>query len=99
MIREEKTPGGSDILDGPAPKWRHERAAAFTYKNKHWLKDFQERTSAEAVNMARHFERNGIEELETPKLFEVEGVDFNAQIGLPVEPSTLIQETKVRLLA
>lgn|GEM_PF-6065713 len=99
MIREKKTPSGSDILDGLAPKWRHERDAAFTYKNKHWLKDFQERTSAVAVNMARHFERNGIEELETPKLFEVQGVDFNALSGLPVEPSALIQETMVRWMA
>jgi hypothetical protein len=49
--------------------------------------------------MARQFEKNGIEELETPKLFEVEGVDFNTLVGPPVEPSALIQETKVRLLA
>ena len=58
-----------------------------------------ERTSAVLVNMARQFEKNGIEELETPRLFEVVGVDFNALIGLSVEPNTLIQETKVRLLA
>ena len=49
--------------------------------------------------MARQFEKNGIEELETPKLFEVEGVDFNALTGLAIKPDTLIQETKVRLLA
>ena len=84
---------------GLPPKSRPERAAAFTYKNKHWLKDFPDRTSDVLVNMARQFEKNGIEELETPKLFEVVGVDFNALVGLPVEPSALIQETKVRLLA
>ncbi|MCX5838614.1 MAG: hypothetical protein NTW71_08875 [Deltaproteobacteria bacterium] len=29
----------------------------------------------------------------------IEGVDFSALTGLPVEPNTLIQETKARLLA
>jgi type I restriction enzyme, R subunit len=106
LVRELENEQECDLFDVLAklgynlpPKSRPERAAAFTYKNKQWLKDFPDRTSAVLVNMARQFEKNGIEELETPKLFEVDGVDFNALTGLPVEPSDLIQETKVRLLA
>lgn len=105
LVRELEDEQECDLFDvlaelgyGLPPKSRPERAAAFSYKNKQWLKDFPDRTSVVLVNMARQFERNGIEELETPKLFEVEGIDFNALIGLQVEPNTLIQETKVRLL-
>lgn len=103
LVRELESEQECDLFDvlaelgyGLSPKSRPERAAAFSYKNKQWLKDFPDRTSAVIVNMARQFEKNGIEELETPKLFEVEGVDFNALIGLPSKPDTLIQETKVR---
>lgn len=106
LVRELENEQECDLFDVPAelgyglpPKSRPERAAAFSYKNKQWLKDFPDRTSVVLVNMARQFEKNGIEELETSKLFEVEGVDFNALVGLPVKPDALIQETKVRLLA
>lgn len=106
LVRELEDQQECDLFDvlaglgyGLPPKSRPERAAAFTYINKHWLKGFSDHTGAVLVNMARQFEKNGIEELETPKLFEVEGVDFNALVGLPFEPSTLIQETKARLLA
>jgi len=105
-VRELENEQECDLFDvlaelgyGLPPKSRPERAAAFSYKNKLWLKDFPERTSAVLVGMARLFEKNGIEELETAKLFEVDGVDFNALTGLPLEPGALIQETKVRLLA
>ncbi|HOU50251.1 MAG: DEAD/DEAH box helicase family protein [Smithella sp.] len=106
LVRELENEQECDLFDVLAelgynlpPKSRPERAAAFSYKNKQWLKDFPERTGTVLVNMARQFEKNGIEELETPKLFEVEGVDFAALTGLPVEPNMLIQETKTRLLA
>jgi type I restriction enzyme R subunit len=106
LVRELENEQECDLYDvlaelgyGLPPKSRPERAAAFSYKNKQWLRGFPERTSAVLANMARQFEKNGIEELETPKLFEVDGVDFSALIGLSVEPSALIQETKVRLLA
>lgn len=106
LVRELEDEQECDLFDVLAelgfnlpPKSRPERAAAFTYKNKLWLKEFPDRTAAVLVKMAREFEKNGIEELETPKLFDVEGVDFNALIGLPVGPDTLVQETKVRLLA
>lgn len=106
LVRELENGQECDLFDvlaelgfGLPPKSRPERAAAFSYKNKQWLRGFPDRTSTVLVNMARQFGRNGIEELETPKLFEVEGVDFNALVGLEVEPSSLVQETKVRLLA
>ena len=88
LVRELENEQECDLFDvlaelgfGLPPKSHPERAAAFSYKNKQWLKDFPDRTSAVLVNMARQFEKNGIEELETPKLFEVEGVDFNALVG------------------
>lgn len=106
LVRELENEQECDLFDvlaelgyGLPPKSRPERAAAFSYKNKLWLRGFPERTSAALVGMARLFEKNGIEELETARLFEVEGVDFNALTGLPLEPGALIQETKVRLLA
>ena len=106
LVRELENEQECDLFDVLAelgyalpPKSRPERVAAFTYKHKQWLNSFPARTNKVLVNMARQFEKNGIEELETSKLFEVEGVDFNALIGLPVEPSALIQETKTRLLA
>jgi type I restriction enzyme R subunit len=106
LVRELDNEQECDLFDVLAelgyslpPKSRPERVAAFFYKNKQWLREFPDRTSAVLANMARQFEKNGIEELETSKLFEVEGVDFNALVGLQVEPNTLIQETKVRLLA
>ena len=80
------------------PKSRPERVAAFSYKSKRWLNAFPDRTNQVILNIARQFERNGIEELETSKLFEVDGVDFQALVGLPVEPNALIQQTKERLL-
>jgi type I restriction enzyme R subunit len=106
LIRELEEEQECDLFDvlaqlgfGLPPKSRPERAAAFSYKNKLWLRGFPNRTSLVLVNMARQFEKNGIEELETPNLFEVEGVDFNALVGLPMKAEELIQETKVRLLA
>jgi type I restriction enzyme R subunit len=106
LVRELENEQECDLFDvlaglgyGLPPKSRPERVAAFSYKQKNWLHGFPERTGVALVNMARQFEKNGIEELETEKLFDVEGVDFNALTGLSLEPNTLIQETKVRLLA
>jgi type I restriction enzyme R subunit len=106
LVRELENKQECDLFDvlaelgfGLPPKSRPERTAAFSYKHKQWLRGFPDRTSQVLVNIARQFEKNGIEELETLKLFEVEGVEFNALTGLSVEPSALIQETKARLLA
>ena len=106
LIRELENEQECDLYDVLAelgyslpPKSRPERVAAFSYKNKRWLNAFPDRTNQVILNIARQFERNGIEELETSKLFEVDGVDFQALVGLSVDPNVLIQQTKERLLS
>lgn len=110
LIRELEDENECDLYDvlakmgyGLVPKSRSERAAAFSYKNKNWLKTFPDRTGKVLVSVARQFEKGGIEELETTTLFEeaeiVANGGFEALTGLPHEPQQLIQETKQRLLA
>jgi len=93
----------SEIGYGLVPKSRSERVASFSYKNKIWLKGLPERAGGVLLSIARQFEKGGIEELETTHLFDEEEIvksgGFDALIGLKLEPQTLIQETKVRLLA
>lgn len=88
---------------GMPPKSRSERAAAFSYKNKTWLRGFPERTSKVLASIARQFEKGGIEELETTNLFDeraiIENGGFDALIGLSKQPQELIYETKSKLLA
>jgi len=109
LVRELEDEQECDLYDvlaeigyGLVPKSRSERAAAFSYKNKTWLRTFPERTSKVIVSIAKQFEKGGIEELETTNLFDEAEVSanggFHALVGLAVEPQELIQETKVRLL-
>ena len=110
LIRELDDARECDLYDilselgyGLAPKSRKERAAAFSYKNKGWLRDFPERTGKVLSAIAGQFEKGGIEELETTNLFDESEVvasgGFDALIGQAIEPQMLIQETKARLLA
>jgi len=106
LIRELEEEQECDLFDVLSelgyrlpPKSRPERVAAFSYKNKVWLRTFPERTSEVLTKIARQFEKGGIEELETSKLFDVDGVEFSALVDLPIDPGALIQETKERLLA
>lgn len=109
LIRELEDEQECDLYDvlaelgyGLVPKSRSERAAAFSYKNKSWLRRFPERTGKVLISIARQFERGGIEELETNNLFDeseiVESGGFEALTSLKEEPQQLIQETKLRLL-
>lgn len=109
LIRELEDERECDLYDvlaelgyGIPPKSRMERTAAFSYKNKQWLRQFPERTGNVLVSIARQFEKGGIEELETTELFNEAEVaasgGFYALDGLKVAPEVLIQETKVRLL-
>lgn len=110
LIRELDDAQECDLYDilselgyGLVPKSRKERAAAFSYKNKGWLRDFPERTGKVLSAIAGQFEKGGIEELETTNLFDESEVvangGFDALIGQAIEPQMLIQETKARLLA
>ena len=109
LIRELEDEQECDLYDvlaeigyGLPPKSRSERVAAFSYKNKIWLREFPERTSKVVVSVARQFEKGGIEELETTTLFDEAEVatsgGFEALTELTIRPEDLIQETKVRLL-
>ncbi len=110
LIRELEDEQECDLFDvlaelgfGLVPKSRGERAAAFSYKNKRWLREFPERTGKVLVSIARQFEKGGIEELETTNLFDeaeiVASGGFESLVGLPAQPQDLVQEAKVRLLA
>ena len=110
LIRALREQDECDLYDvlaelgyGVAARSRVERAAAFSYKQRHWLKDLPGRAASVLKTVAYQFERGGIEELETPHLFDVEEVvqagGFNALLGLLLPPDKLIQETKARLLA
>ncbi|MGB9755019.1 DEAD/DEAH box helicase family protein [Roseiflexus castenholzii] len=88
---------------GVVARSRAERAAAFSYKQRNWLKGLPGKAASVLVAVAGQFARGGIDELETPHLFDVQEVrkagGFNALLGLPLPPEQLIQETKARLLA
>jgi type I restriction enzyme R subunit len=110
LIRELEDERECDLFDvlaelgyGLPPKSRLERAAAFSYKNKVWLRGFPERTGKVLTSIARQFEKGGIEELETTHLFDedevVQSGGFEALAGLSLLPQVLVQETKARLLA
>jgi chemotaxis protein histidine kinase CheA len=110
LIRELEDEKECDLFDvlaelgyGLPPKSRMERAAAFSYKNKVWLRGFPERTGKVLTSIARQFEKGGIEELETTHLFDedevVQSGGFDALVGLSLLPQVLVQETKARLLA
>jgi type I restriction enzyme R subunit len=110
LIRTLREQDGCDLYDvlaelgyGVAARSRAERAAAFSYKQRRWLKDLPGQAASVLTAVARQFELGGIEELETPHLFDAEAVikagGFNALLGLPLPPDKLIQETKARLLA
>ncbi|MDP1854250.1 MAG: DEAD/DEAH box helicase family protein [Candidatus Omnitrophota bacterium] len=109
LIRELEDEQECDLYDvlaelgyGLVPKSRSERAAAFSYKNKTWIRRFPDRTGKVIVSIARQFEKGGIEELETTNLFDeseiLQNGGFEALSNLKEEPQQLIQETKLRLL-
>lgn len=106
-LREQEECDLYDVLAelgyGVAARARAERAAAFSYKQRSWLKGLPNKAASVLVAVAKQFEHGGIDELETPHLFDVQEVrqagGFNALLGLPLPPERLIQETKARLLA
>ncbi len=93
----------AELVYGVAARSRAERAAAFSYKQRGWLKELPGKAASVLIAVAGQFARGGIDELETPHLFDAQEVrqagGFNALLGLPLPPAQLIQETKARLLA
>lgn len=88
---------------GAAARSRAERAAAFAYKHRQWLKSLSPKAEQVLYAMAHQFERGGIEELETINIFDApevkEAGGFAAIKALQISPGDLILETKTRLLA
>ena len=93
----------AELAYGAAARSRSERAAAFAYKHRQWLKGLPGKAEQVLYAMARQFERGGIEELETTNIFDAEDVKeaggFDALKALRLSPGDLIIETKARLLA
>jgi type I restriction enzyme R subunit len=93
----------AELAYGAAARSRAERAAAFSYKQRQWLKGLPGKAEQVLYAMTRQFERGGIEELETTNIFDVLEVrkagGFEALKSLRIAPSDLIIETKTRLLA
>lgn len=93
----------ADLVYGIAAKSRAERTAAFSYKNRNWLRELPEPTANVLSAIAKQFEKGGIEELETTTLYDENDVinagGIEALIGLGTPPEQLIQEVKLRLLS
>lgn len=110
LLRQLRDQEACDLYDvlaelgyGAVARSRAERAAAFAYKQRQWLKGLPPKAEQVLYAMARQFERGGIEELETTNIFDAQEVKdaggFEALKSLRIPPGDLIIETKTRLLA
>jgi type I restriction enzyme R subunit len=110
LIRHLEEQDECDLYDvlaelgyGIVAKSRAERVAAFPYKNRRWLNDLPEGTVAVIRAISGQFERGGIEELETPTIFDAREVvaagGFQALMAMNRSPAELLQATKTGLLA
>jgi len=110
MLREVLNLNDCDLFDvfaevgfGVAAKTRAERASSFGYKNKEWLMTLPSDTSSVISLLAKQFKENGIEELESPTIFDVSeirkagGIKAIVKIGADIAQAVL--EVKKRLLA
>ncbi len=89
---------------GAAPKSREERSGAFKLWHKSWLRQFPEPARKVLLGIAGQFAQGGIEELETKHLFDAKEVKkyggLKVLLNIPnYQPSQIIEETKLRLLA
>ena len=93
----------AELSYGVPARSRAERAAAFPYKNKSWLREMPENTAQTLTALARQFERGGIEELEAETVFDAAEVaaagGLRALRGSGAQPADLLDETKRKLLA
>jgi type I restriction enzyme R subunit len=110
LIRHLEDQGECDLYDvlaelgyGVAAKSRAERAVAFDYKNRQWLRQLPESARGVLKAIAGQFAKGGIEELETESLFDERSVitagGIEGLVGAPDKPEALIQSTKERILA
>ena len=86
---------------GMAPRTRVDRAGAFDYKHKEWLAQLPRRPAAVIKAFVRQFEKNGIDDLENPKIFEVQSVEQAGGLEALQEagdaPGELVRQAKERI--
>lgn len=93
----------AEIGFGVLAKTRGERVLAFDYKNKEWLMSLPGDSANVIKALAKQFEENGIEELESPEIFDVVeikragGIKALAKTGMNL--GYVISEVKMGLLA
>ncbi|VVB92189.1 Uncharacterised protein [uncultured archaeon] len=93
----------AEIGFGMTAKTRGERVLAFDYKNKDWLLSLPGDSVNVIKALARQFEENGIEELESPEVFDVAeikragGIKALAKISLM--SGDVVSKVKMGLLA
>jgi type I restriction enzyme R subunit len=93
----------AEIGFGVPAKTREERVLAFDYKNKDWLLSLPGDTANVIKALAKQFEDNGIEELESPEIFDV--VEIKKAGGIKALAKTgfnlgfVVSEVKMGLLA
>ncbi len=92
----------ADLAYGLAPKTRHERADAFSYKHEEWLAGLPVSTAATLRALVEQFARSGTDGLENPHVFETPeviragGLAALRELG---EPRDVLRETKERMFA
>lgn len=92
----------AEIAYGLAPKTRDERAEAFAYKHKPWLRRLPESAAATLGTLATQFAQGGIEALENPHVFQAPdvaqagGLAALSKLG---QPADILRQIKERLLA
>lgn len=91
----------AELTYGMEAKSRGERAASFTYKHRKWLHTFPEQASQVLTALAGQFEKGGIDELETPYVWDADEVRSAGGLNAiqAHDAAKLVHETKVRLLA
>lgn len=108
VLRELQKMQDYDLYDilaelgfGMAPRTRANRAEAFDYKHKEWLDQLPRRPAAIIKAFVRQFERNGIDELENRRIFEVPAVKeaggWEALQEAGGVPRELVREAKERI--
>lgn len=87
---------------GLAPKKRSERAEAFSYKHKRWLRRLPEAAAATLTALVAQFAQGGTEALESQYVFQVRDVvqaGGLAALSTLGKPATILRKAKERILA
>jgi type I restriction enzyme R subunit len=107
LVRQLEGMSDFDLYDvlaelgyGLAPKRRHERADAFTYKHSRWLDSVSPAAAATIKALAAQFARTGTEGLENPEIFHTPDViqaGGLAALKTLGNPADVLRETKERM--